>query len=177
MNTLSPLGIISLTISVLLVFCVTGCASPADVLSEKMRSEDSMVRWDTVEKLGELRSSDAVEPLIEALTDRAAEVRGAAIDALIKTGMDAVEPLVKVLSSGTTVAKVGALVALGEIGAPSSISAVRLLVNDKDAGVRAEAKTAMAKLMARKAKIKKPAAAETQTKKTPAPKPPVKKSK
>ncbi len=129
--------------------------------------------------LGEIRSEEAIIPLIEALADPDREVRWHAGGALAGIGTPAVGPLVEALGNGDENARHQAMealwrvgeaaapaligltgagdagtrrrsaIVLGEIGVPGASEALQPLLQDSDRDVRREAFEALEVIKAR----------------------------
>jgi HEAT repeat protein len=76
----------------------------------------SNVRGAAVGALGQLGDDRAVEPLIGALHDKNADVRGAAMEALTAIGVSAVEPLIGALRDEDRFVRDAAAQTLGQLG-------------------------------------------------------------
>ena len=91
----------------------------------------------------------AVDPLLDLLYDgsRLETVRSGAAYALVQVGRPAVPGLLEALDSAEALVRREAAVALGEIGDRSAMSALRGLLHDDVADVRAAAQRALVKLV------------------------------
>lgn len=81
-------------------------------------AEDSSVRKEAIEALGQISDLKGVEILMEVLTDRAADLRRAAVESLKQIGdLRAVKPLIKRLENDEdTEVKKAVILALGSLG-------------------------------------------------------------
>ena len=94
----------------------------------------------------------AVKPLLEALTDEDAGLRMSALDVLADLGHgDAAIPLGRLLDERAPRVRVRAAVALGRIGDPRGIGALKRGLSDGDQGVRAAAAWALGSIGGSKA--------------------------
>ncbi|MGH9838914.1 MAG: HEAT repeat domain-containing protein [Blastocatellia bacterium] len=115
-------------------------------LKQQLTSDDSKMRKQAAQKLGEIKDTRAIEPLIAALKDGRSDVRRAAAEALVKIGEAAVEPLVAAFKdSGSNVRQVAAK-ALGEIGDARAVEPLVAVLKDSDSGVRQVAAWALRSL-------------------------------
>ena len=85
--------------------------------------QDQDVRVHAVWALGSIVSADAVPALTQALQDP--EVRGDATEALVQIGKDAVPALVQALQDQNEYVRLHAAWALGEMGTPEALEAVK----------------------------------------------------
>jgi HEAT repeat protein len=93
----------------------------------------------------------AIAPLIEALDDSDARVVFSLRDALRRIGKPAVRPLIDAVTDGKTTIRVGAMGALGDIGADASpaVSALTKASAESDAAVSQAAKDALKRISAK----------------------------
>jgi HEAT repeat protein len=99
-----------------------------------------------------LSSQRGVEPLIEALRDKADNVRGSAATALGRlSSQRGVEPLIEALRDGAEYVRGSAATALGRLGSRSAVEPLIEALRDKDYDVRASAAAALGRLDSQKA--------------------------
>ncbi len=96
--------------------------------------------------LGDTGDPAAVEPLVEALGDGNADVRGAAGGSLVRLGDAAVDRLIEATSESDRNVRLYAAGALKYIGNPRAIDALRNLARSGDAEERSVAEDAIAKI-------------------------------
>jgi HEAT repeat protein len=94
-------------------------------LIKLLRDQDAggFVRAIAAWALGSIGSADAVPALTQALQDP--EVRGDATEALVQIGKDAVPALVQALQDQNEYVRLHAAWALGEMGTPEALKAVK----------------------------------------------------
>lgn len=111
------------------------------------REKSAFSRKSAIYALGRLGGSPAVIRIIEALSDRDSEVRGAAVVALsANPDQAAIEPLTRALGDGSGFVRARAAAALGANGPAARNAAARLiklLQSDKDHEVKREAAKAL----------------------------------
>ena len=111
-----------------------------DSLVTRLNDEDSIVREDAVQALGELGSPRAVEPLITLLKDEDSYVRKKVALALGELGSPrAVEPLITLLKDEDSDVRWMAASSLSELGSLRAVEPLIRLLKDKDSFVREEA--------------------------------------
>ena len=111
-------------------------ADRVDDLLIDLKDNDSTVRWQAAQDLGETGDARAVEPLIEALKDENGAVRLEATCSLGTIGdARAVEPLIEVLDNGSSDARDCAAYGLEKIG-NASVESLILALKDKGFNVR-----------------------------------------
>lgn len=94
-----------------------GCSDEVDELIQKLKDEDSDVRIDAAQKLGEIGDKRAIEPLIACLKDEDFSVQSSAARSLGYIGDNrAVEPLINCLKYENSFVRDDVAFALGEIG-------------------------------------------------------------
>jgi HEAT repeat protein len=109
----------------------------------------SVLRRSAARVLGELGDVRAVEPLMEALNDFDQVVVGNAAVSLARLGVrDAVEPLLHLLSDQDRwwPARAGAAEALGILGDPRAVDALKAVLDDKADSVREKATEALERI-------------------------------
>ncbi len=105
-------------------------------LKKQLTSDNSETRIQAAQKLGEIKDSRAVEPLIAALKDR--RVQEAAIVALGKIGdARALEPLIAALKDIYSDVRWWAAYALGKIGDARAVESLIAALKDSDSDVGA----------------------------------------
>jgi HEAT repeat protein len=113
-------------------------------LLQQLGSSDPEMKKQAAEKLGELKDSSAVAPLIEALKDRNCDVQRAAAVALGKIGdVQAVEPLSFALVGDAPSLRISAAEALGQIGGTRSAEMLMVALMDDDKSVQVSALKAL----------------------------------
>lgn len=116
-------------------------------LKEQLVSEDSGTREQAARKLGEIKDSRAVKPLIAALKDSSSYVRHAATKALEKIGDErAVEPLIAALKDSDSGVRWAATGALGKIGDERAVEPLIAALKDGKREVRKAAAMALGKI-------------------------------
>ncbi len=123
-------------------------AGEADTLINQLQGRDPGVRGEAARKLGDLKDSRAVEPLVAILKkDKNREVRWSAEDALVNIGGPSVEPLMKMLKDDSWRARRRAVRTLGKIKDPRAIEPlVALMKTDDDCYVRKYAARAIGEI-------------------------------
>ncbi|MGH8002335.1 MAG: HEAT repeat domain-containing protein [Brasilonema sp.] len=114
-------------------------------LSERLlQHKDSHVRSSAADGLREIKDSQAVQPLIQALNDEDSDVRSSAADALgeIKDSQ-AVQPLIQALNHEDSDVRRSAASALGEIKDSQAVQALIQALNHEDSDVRWRAADAL----------------------------------
>jgi HEAT repeat protein len=111
-----------------------------------LKDPDVWVRTGAIEALGNIGSSEAVEPLIAMFTDRYWNVRDAAVEALVKIGEPAVERLIEILNQRHPALIEYAARALGAIGDEQAIEPLTDALFDDLKRVRKAAAAALEKL-------------------------------
>lgn len=107
---------------------------------QQLRVSNSRTRLATVEKLAQSESADSVEPLLFALKDEKAEIRGAAARGLARfRDRRAVEPLLHMLRDPAPAARAAAAEALGQLGDLQAVGWLVALLRDADPTVRSRA--------------------------------------
>jgi len=140
---------ISLIISSSFLFIVGNSeAGDADKLINQLRSRHPVVKEEAARKLGDLKDSSAVEPLIVILKkDKDRSVRWSAEDALVNIGNPAVEPLIKMLNDDSWRVRRRAVRTLGKIRDPRAIEPlVASMKTDDDCYVRKSAAKAIGEI-------------------------------
>ena len=123
-------------------------ADRSGVLIVSLKTGDEKARAEAASQLGELRSGDAVKPLIAALRDDSIAVRGTAADALGKIGDHrALAPLLLLLRDANPKVRALAARALGALGDSQALPVLRTLAKqDPDPRVRKMADAALDQL-------------------------------
>ncbi len=123
-------------------------AGDADNFINQLRSRDPAVREGAARKLGDLKETTAVEPLVVILKkDKDSGVRWSAEDALVNIGGPAVEPLIKMLKEDSWRVRRRAVRTLGKIKDPRAIEPlIALMKADGDCYVRKSAARAIGEI-------------------------------
>ncbi|MBM3890020.1 MAG: HEAT repeat domain-containing protein, partial [Verrucomicrobia bacterium] len=116
------------------------------ILIQRLQDKNQFTRSRAARTLGELKASEAVEPLGRALADKDFSVRASAKDALVKIGQPAVGPLVGSASHPSKEVRMAIAEALGKIGDKSAAAALRARLTDDDFMVRRHAASSLHKL-------------------------------
>jgi hypothetical protein len=101
---------------------------------QQLQDDDPQVRRYAAWALGELESSEGVDPLIDGLSDRSSDVRLVSAWALgeIKDN-DGIGPLTELLDDNDPLVREMAVLSLGEIGSTRAINPIMIAVdNDED---------------------------------------------
>ena len=122
----------------LILFLVSAVALTA--LSHKAESQQAPVQ---------LKDSEILDQLIDALKDTDPDVRQNLSTALSKYGQTAVEPLVKALGSDTAGRRAGAAYALAQLGSGARPALPKLLelLKDSDLDVRRQSSLAVSRIL------------------------------
>jgi hypothetical protein len=142
-----------LTRLVLILLALVALAIPAiadevDDLILDLEDEDSRVRMEAVEALGDIGDSRAVDPLIEALSDEDETVRWKAAVALGDIAdPKAVDPLIGALKDEHYWVRKDAARSLGDIGDPRAVYPLIDALKDDDSLVRTAAAEALDKIV------------------------------
>jgi HEAT repeat protein len=116
-------------------------------LIEALRSKNIIVRNIAANVLGQLKTKQAIKPLIEILDDEWMPTRFMAINSLASIGdLEAIEPITKLASAEDTKLRVWAIQALGEFGDSRSVELLIEALNDNDNDVRRNAAEALGKI-------------------------------
>jgi HEAT repeat protein len=107
---------------------------------------DEDVRWKAAIALGEIGNPDAIDPLIQLLSDDDRFVRSRAAHALSMIGEPAVPPVIKALKNGNPDVRWSAALAAGKIKNPLAVEPLILALADEEMMVRAEAAAALASI-------------------------------
>ena len=114
--------------------------SPAEPhLINALKSPNLPVRENTAKILGQMRSSDSVYALIDAMNDESKKMHNAAVQALANIGDPAVTPLIESLSDESWRIRAGSCAALRIIGINDAIRIISPLLSDESHYVRKEA--------------------------------------
>lgn len=105
-------------------------------------SKDDIIRGAAVKLLGEIRSPEAVKPLIKVLNDWT--VRDKAIEALTLIGESAIDELISALKNKNAEIRWGAVEVLANLKDSRTIEPLVSVLDDKDFHVRGEAAFALA---------------------------------
>lgn len=112
-----------------------------------LRDDDSSIRAEACDALGELQDPRAVDPLIQALQDRDYQVRSNAAYALGEIDdARAVEPLIQALLDEESAVRGNAAEALGKIKDKRAVEPLILAANDEDSSIRSKAFDALGEL-------------------------------
>ncbi|MBU7027140.1 MAG: HEAT repeat domain-containing protein, partial [Theionarchaea archaeon] len=123
-----------------------------DSAIEKLKDENSDVRWSAAIALGKIGSEKAVALLIKALADENSYVRGRAAEALGKIGSEkAVALLIKALADENSDVRGSVAIALGKIGSEKAVALLIKALADENSDVRGSAAIALGKIGSEKA--------------------------
>jgi PKD repeat protein len=124
-----------------------GVGDEVSVIIRALDDEDSSVRTEAADALGEAGYTTAVEPLIRALRDENNRVRWSAADALGKLGdTRAVEPLILALHDEDSSVRQHAADALGKLGDARAVEPLIQALNDASAIVRRDTSEALGEI-------------------------------
>lgn len=122
-------------------------AKEADVIGlihEATFQDDPDVRWSAVRALGKVRSPEAIEALIDLLSDENEEIRIAAARSLADIGdRGAVPVLLQMLDGETNLAKAWIADSLGRLADAEAVDALVSLLGEDDVSVRIPAAKAL----------------------------------
>jgi len=116
------------------------------LLLASLKDEDIEVRRKAIITLGQIKSSQAIEPLINLLLDSEEEIREAAAQALVNVDSVHLKDLQRGLSRKEPEIKARLARILGEIGNPQSGGVLIPLLDNEEEEVRIEAAYALAKI-------------------------------
>ena len=103
------------------------------IIAKFLKDENRSVRCNAAEVLGNIKSEEAVKPLICALSDEDEDVRAEAAIALGYIKSDkAVEPLICLLKDESVYVRLGTIFALEKIKAEKAVEPLICIMNDKD---------------------------------------------
>ena len=111
----------------------------------QLSADDWKTREVAAQKMGELKDSKCVEPLIAALKDGHSSVRQMAEWALVQFGAEAVTSLAVALRNRNVEVRKSAASALAQIREPA-VAALGMILNDPDAVVRETAALTLARI-------------------------------
>jgi hypothetical protein len=114
-------------------------------LMKDLASEDSDVRSDAADALGEIHNALSTQPLIQVLlNDKSEEVRSSAADALgMKRATEALDALIKATSDSDVIVRDSAVEALDALGDARAEEALKRALTDEEEMVRDSAATAL----------------------------------
>jgi len=115
------------------------------LLLTSLRNENLEVRRKAIITLGQIKSPQAIEPLINLLLDSEEEIKEAVSETLIVSGSVNIKDLYKGLTSKEPEIRAKLAKILGEIGSPQSSEVLIPLLNDGEEEVRIETAYALAK--------------------------------
>ncbi len=107
-------------------------------LIKALKDDDAQVRAAAAAALAERREPQAMERILKLIHDVDPGVRDAAFEAAVRYGAAALPPLEEIARKGGP-ARAGALRALGDIGDPNALPALRAGLSEKDCALRAAA--------------------------------------
>jgi len=114
---------------------------------QQLRASNAATRLAVVEKLAQSDNVDSVGPLIFAVKDGDANVRGAAAKALGRfQDRRAVEPLIQMLQDVVPQVRASAAEALGKLGDRQAVDPLVEVLRDNDSRVRASASRSLERL-------------------------------
>jgi len=114
---------------------------------QQLRASNPKTRLAAIAKLVETPNADVIEPLLFALKDKEAEVRGAAALALGQVrDLRVLEPLLQQLRDPVALVRATAADALGQLKDPRAIDWLLNLLQDADAVVRTKTLASLQKL-------------------------------
>lgn len=115
------------------------------ILKKMIKEENEWMRAAAAWALGEIRSNEAIKPLVEALGDKYWFVDRNIIRSLVKIGMTTVRPLINKLRKKQLDHRVrlGVIVALGEIGDEGALGPLIGAMNDYNGEIRLKAEEAV----------------------------------
>jgi HEAT repeat protein len=106
-------------------------------LLKALKDEDTDVRRETVESLGLVGSSQAVQPLLPFLKDKDDATRRATIEALGRIGQpSAVDALAEMATDKSAKTRKAVVVALEKIGSDKVLPPLKILLKDSDPELR-----------------------------------------
>ncbi len=116
--------------------------------AEVLRGPDVAGRREAARALGALKGKEHIPDLVKALRDSDEEVRSRAAEALWGIGPAGNEAVQALLSDRNAGARLNVTGALGEMGSPAAVPALRDRLRDPDVYVRAQAATSLGRLKA-----------------------------
>ena len=126
-------------IATLLAFQIGCVSAELSKAREQLKKGSTKERLIAATKLGDLKETEAIPPLISALNDDDELVRKAAVGALKKKGSGAIGPLINVLRTGTVNSRKYAVEVFESLGSSAYEPIVALLESDKNPDVQSAA--------------------------------------